>query len=113
MELIETARFDELCQALGAEQVLMLVNLLPASYEEERVRLMEAAGSKDAGAIHRSAHAIKGMARNMAAGQLAEAALALESFDGDFGDPLLAQIAMLDLLVSDTVAAMQASLAAR
>ena len=113
MELIDIARFDELCDALGKEQVLLLVNLIPASYEEERVRLTAAAGNQDPEGVHRSAHAIKGMARNMAAHKLAEEALALEGFDGDFGDPLHERIKELDQLVEETLTAMQALLDAK
>ncbi|NIY76249.1 hypothetical protein HED22_11405 [Thalassospira sp. HF15] len=107
MELIDIARFDELCDALGKDQVLLLVDLLPASYEEERARLVEALDNKDQGGVHRSAHAIKGMARNMAALRLAEEALALESFDGDFGDPLRDRIAALDTTANETLVAMR------
>ncbi|MBO6809116.1 Hpt domain-containing protein [Thalassospira sp.] len=113
MELIDTARFKELCDALGKDQVLLLVNLLPASYEEEKVLLISAADNKDIEGVHRSAHAIKGMARNMAAHQLAEMALALESFDGHFGDPLYDRIKQLDQSVNDTLAAMQEFLATK
>lgn len=113
MELIDIARFEELCDALGKDQVLLLVNLLPASYEEERTRLMDAADNDDQGGIHRSAHAIKGMARNMAALRLSEAALALERFDGDLGDPLQDRIKELDQAANETLAAMQELLAAK
>jgi HPt (histidine-containing phosphotransfer) domain-containing protein len=113
MDLIETARFDELCQALGTEQVLMLVDLLPASYQEERMRLIDAAANGDPEAIKRSGHAIKGMAKNMAAGRLSQEALALEAFDGDFADLRDVQFKKLDELVETTVAAMREMLAAR
>jgi len=111
MELIDTPRFEELCQALGKEQVLMLVNLLPASYEEERARLIEAASAKDVEGIHQSGHAIKGMARNMAAHELAEAALAFEKFDGDFGAPFDDKVKELDDITQQTLGAMRESLA--
>jgi HPt (histidine-containing phosphotransfer) domain-containing protein len=113
MELIDNARFEELCQALGKEQVLMLVNLLPASYEEERVRLIEAATAGDTDGIHRSGHAIKGMARNMAASKLAEAALALEQFDGEFGELFDDRIEELDALTQQTVGTMRELLGAQ
>ena len=111
MQLIDTARFDELCQALGKEQVLMLVNMLPASYEEERARLIAAAAAKDTDGIHRSGHAIKGMAKNMAAPELAEAALELEQFDSDFDQVLDDKIMELDALTQQTLEAMRQTLA--
>lgn len=110
MDLIDHARFDELHQALGKDQTKMLVELLPASYEEERARLLEAISSKDIEALRRAAHAIKGMAGNMAAQKLAEDARTLEIFDGAFDDALDDQINRLDRLVSETVSAMQAAL---
>jgi len=111
MELIDNARFDELCQVLGKDQVLLLVNLLPASYDEERARLIEAAATKDPDGIKRCGHAIKGMARNMAAPELAEAALAFERFEGDFDPSLDDKIKELDDITQRTVGAMRAFLA--
>ncbi|WP_296990188.1 Hpt domain-containing protein [Thalassospira sp. UBA1131] len=111
MELIDNARFEELCQVLGKDQVLLLVNLLPASYDEERARLIEAATTKDSDGIKRSGHAIKGMARNMAASELAEAALAFERFEGDFDPALDDKIKELDEITQQTVGAMRALLA--
>lgn len=107
MGLIDRGRFDELCQALGKEQVLMLVELLPVSYDEERARLMDAVKNKDVEGVKRSAHTIKGMAGNMAASTLEAQALALESFDGDFGNSLDEKIRQFDQLVGETVEAMK------
>ncbi|MFV1851916.1 MAG: ATP-binding protein [Thalassospira sp.] len=111
MELIDRSRFDEVCAALGKEQLLMLVGLLPASYQEERGRLVEAANNKDPEALRRAAHTIKGMAANMAGQKLADAARALETFDGDMGDELASRIEELDKLAKDTIAEMQEALA--
>lgn len=107
MGLVDSGRFDELCQALGKEQVLMLVDLLPVSYEEERTRLVDAVKNKNVEGVRRSAHTIKGMAGNMAASTLEAEALALESFEGDFSDPLEEKIKQFDQLVDDTVDAMR------
>lgn len=110
MDLIDKSRFDEVCAALGKEQFAMLIGLLPASYEEERGRLIEAANTRDSEVLHRAAHTIKGMAANMAGQQLADEARKLEIYEGSFGDELLEQITVLDKLAEDTVAAMQDAL---
>lgn len=110
MDLIDKDRFAELCSALGKEHFATLINLLPASYQEERDRLLAAANTGDAEALHRAAHGIKGMAANMAAQKLADEARSLEGYDGAFGDELQARIAELDTLAHDTVTAMQAEL---
>ncbi len=110
MDLIAQDRFDEVCAALGKEQLAMLVGLLPASYQEERERLIEAANNSDSDVLHRAAHTIKGMAANMAGQKLAAEARKLETYDGSFGEELLEQITALDKLAEDTVTAMQAAL---
>ncbi|MBX2830063.1 MAG: response regulator [Rhodospirillales bacterium] len=110
MDLIDKGRFDEVCAALGKEQLAMLVGLLPASYQEERGRLIEAASNNDGNALRVAAHTIKGMAGNMAGQGLANAARALETYEGDFGDDLSAQIKELDKLAEETVTAMQDAL---
>ncbi|RCK43755.1 Hpt domain-containing protein [Thalassospira profundimaris] len=110
MDLIDKDRFAEICSAVGKEQFAMLVGLLPASYQEERSRLIEAANNSDAETLYRAAHTIKGMAANMAALKLADAARDLEKYDGTYGDGLHARIAELDKLVEDSVAAMMAEL---
>jgi signal transduction histidine kinase/DNA-binding response OmpR family regulator/HPt (histidine-containing phosphotransfer) domain-containing protein len=111
MELIDEARFNDVCAALGKDQLSMLVGLLPASYQEERGRMVEAANNNDPDALRRAAHTIKGMAANMAASKLAEDARSLELFDGDFGEELGKRIEDLDKVAEDTVAAMQSALA--
>lgn len=110
MDLIDRSRFDEVCAALGKEQLSMLVGLLPASYAEERGRLIEAASNDDRDALRRAAHTIKGMAANMAGQKLADAARMLETFEGEMGDELTVQIEALDKLAEDTIAAMQEAL---
>jgi signal transduction histidine kinase/DNA-binding response OmpR family regulator/HPt (histidine-containing phosphotransfer) domain-containing protein len=110
MDLIDKDRFAEVRSALGKEHFATLINLLPASYEEERDRLIQAASDNDGEALHRAAHTIKGMAANMAALKLADEARNLEGYDGTYGDELRARIAELDKLAEDTVAAMQAEL---
>ncbi|WP_430474747.1 ATP-binding protein [Thalassospira lucentensis] len=110
MDLIDQDRFDEVCAALGKEQLAMLVGLLPASYQEERERLIEAVNNGDSEMLHRAGHTIKGMAANMAGRKLAAEARKLETYEGNFGEELLAQITALDKLAEDTVAAMQAAL---
>lgn len=110
MELIDRSRFEEVCAALGKEQLSMLVGLLPASYQEERGRMIEAANNSDLDALRRAAHTIKGMAANMAGQKLADDARKLESYAGDFGEDFGAQIEALDKIAEDTVAAMQEAL---
>lgn len=110
MDLIDKDRFAEVCSALGKEHFATLINLLPASYQEERGRLLEAASNNDGEALHRAAHTIKGMAANMAALKLADEARNLEGYSGAYGDELHARIAELDKLAEETVAAMHAEL---
>lgn len=111
MELIDNARFAELCQILGKDQVLALVDMLRASYEEERACLIAAASEKDSEGIRRSGHAIKGMARNMAACELADAAMVFEYFEGDFGPSFDEKVGELDEITQRTLGAMREFLA--
>ena len=110
MNLIDNSRFDEMCSALGKNQFSMLINLLPASYQEERVKIVEAINSGDREALRRAAHTIKGMAGNLAAQKLADDARELEKYDGAFDDAIHARIAELDKLAEDTIAEMHAAL---
>ena len=110
MDLIDKGRFDEVCAALGKDQLAMLVGLLPASYQEERGKLLEAVNNNDGNALRVAAHTIKGMAGNMAGQGLADAARKLETYEGEFGDDLRARITELDKLAEDTVTAMQDAL---
>ena len=99
-----------MCSALGKDQFSMLINLLPASYQEERVKIVEAINSGDREALRRAAHTIKGMAGNLAAQKLADDARELEKYDGAFDDAIHARIAELDKLAEDTIAEMHAAL---
>ena len=110
MGLLDRSRFDEMSSALGKDQFAMLIELLPASYQEERAKILKAIEDKDHETFHRAAHTIKGMAGNMAAEDLAEYARSLEKYDGAFDEEVHASIAELDRLNEQTVAAMHAAL---
>ncbi|MCC9626013.1 Hpt domain-containing protein [Thalassospira sp. MA62] len=107
MELIDKARFDEVCSALGRDQFAMLIDLFLPSYQEERDRLVAAAQDGDRESVYRAAHTIKGMAANMAATQLAEYARALELYDGPLDDALADKVAELDRLTDQTISQMR------
>ncbi len=110
MNLIDKMRFDEMSSALGADQMASLIDLLPASYQEEREKMMAAITDGDRERLRRAAHTIKGMAANLAAEKLFANARRLELYDGDFDTAIHDQIAELDRLAEDTANAMRKAL---
>ena len=110
MNLIDKMRFDEMSSALGADQMASLIDLLPASYQEEREKMMAAITDGDRERLRRAAHTIKGMAANLAAEKLFANARKLELYDGDFDTAIHDQIAELDRLAEDTANAMRKAL---
>lgn len=110
-ELVDTRRFDELCEILGKERLLDLIDMLPVSYQDERTRMIEALNTSDRNVLRTAAHTVKGMASNLAAAELARACRNLELYDGDFDKDLETRITALDKLTEDTVAAMKSVLA--
>lgn len=110
MNLIDKIRFEEMSRALGADQMASLIDLLPASYQEEREKIIAAIADGDRESLRRAAHTIKGMAANLAAEKLAVDARQLELYEGDFDGAIHDRIAKLDRLAEDTADAMRKAL---
>ncbi|WP_404425924.1 ATP-binding protein [Thalassospira australica] len=106
-ELIDTARFKEMSSMLGTGDMARLVDMLPASYQEERAKIVAAIANGDRESIRTAAHTIKGMASNLAAVKLAADARALELYEGELDSTIDDRIVKLDRLAQDTADAMR------
>ncbi|WP_085585494.1 sensor histidine kinase [Thalassospira mesophila] len=108
-KLVNLVRLREMQDALGTDQMVMLIEMLPGSYQDERTRMVHAIESNDTERFRRSAHSLKGMAANLAADELAKKMRELEKFDGDLND-IMHEIAPLDELMHQSADALLSSL---
>ncbi len=92
--LVNPVRVREMFDALGRDQMITLINMLPDAFQEERERMTSAIATHDRVTFRRAAHSIKGMAGNLAADEVARQARDLEYYDGplDQIQPMIAEL---------------------
>jgi signal transduction histidine kinase/DNA-binding response OmpR family regulator/HPt (histidine-containing phosphotransfer) domain-containing protein len=99
--LVNTTRLREMQDALGTDQMTILIQMLPEAYGEERARMTNAITANDASGFRRAAHSLKGMAANLAADEISRRARELEYFEGNLKDSE-EYIAQIDGIVQKT-----------
>lgn len=99
---VNKIRMQEMLDALGREQMITLIKMLPDAYREECDRMVGAIATNDTVAFRRAAHSLKGMAANLAADEIARRARDLEYFDGPL-DQTPAMIREMDDILQQTM----------
>ncbi|WP_073953735.1 ATP-binding protein [Thalassospira sp. TSL5-1] len=100
--LVNRGRMQEMLDALGRDQMITLINMLPEAFHEECERMTGAIATNDRVTFQRAAHSIKGMAGNLAADEVARRARDLEYYDGPL-DQIPSMIDDLEGILQETM----------
>lgn len=106
--LVNRRAMDEWCADLGKEEVAEILAWVPVECRKYVADIEKALSAGQLPAVRRAAHSLKGMAGNLGADRLSQAARVIE-LDCEHLEDVLAQIGNLKNALTATLAALSAA----